>query len=231
VDGTSGGVPGGNIRNAYLYNPRRVSLVGHQSLTPEVLATYGVDDPTAFTDTRKPLLATFLFNDKEFMVINNHLSSRSGSTPIFGGPQPFVQAGETAREAQVAALHQVVETIIEAATTRNPNSRRAPRLLVLGDFNTFQFTNDLTEILPGTGKERLLWNLVDGLTDDAVYSYNFEGNSQVLDNTFVSKLLRSVARYDIVHVNVDYPRIDNSVASDHEPAVVRLNLRQRFTHE
>ena len=70
---TSGGVPGGNIRNAYLYNPARVELVDYESLTPEVLAAYGVSNPDAFSGTRNPLLATFKFTGKELKVINNHL--------------------------------------------------------------------------------------------------------------------------------------------------------------
>jgi endonuclease/exonuclease/phosphatase family metal-dependent hydrolase len=226
VDGTSGGVPGGNIRNAYLYNPARVELVDYESLTPEALAAYDVSNPDAFSGTRNPLLATFKFEGKEFKVINNHLSSRFGSTPIFGGPQPFVQAGEAEREAQVTALNEVVGEIISKTKNRNPNVSKAPRIVVLGDLNTFQFTDDLSEMLPGTGCDQVLWNMVNSLTDDEVYSYNFEGNSQVLDHIFVSNLLRPIAQYDIAHVNVDYPRVDDSVASDHEPSLVRLNLRQ-----
>jgi predicted extracellular nuclease len=226
VDGTSGGVPGGNIRNAYLYNPERVELVDYASLTPEALAAYNVSNPDAFNGTRNPLLATFKFEGKEFTVINNHLTSRFGSSPIFGGIQPFVQAGEAEREAQATTLNQVVNNLIDSAKTRNPNASKAPRILVLGDLNTFQFTDDLSELLPGSGCDQILWNLVDTLKDDEVYSYNFEGNSQVLDHIFVSELLRPISQYDIVHVNVDYPRTVNPVASDHEPSLVRLNLRE-----
>jgi hypothetical protein len=32
---------------------------------------------------------------------------------------------------------------------------------------------------------------------------------------------------DIVHVNVDFPRIDNSVGSDHEPLVLRVRMGLR----
>jgi predicted extracellular nuclease len=81
-------------------------------------------------------------------------------------------------------------------------------------------------MLPGTDCDQVLWNMVDSLKEDEVYSFNFEGNSQMLDHVFVSELLRRIARYDIVHVNVDYPRVDDSVASDHEPSVVRLNFNK-----
>ena len=76
------------------------------------------------------------------------------------------------------------------------------------------------------GCDQVLWNLVDRLKDDEVYPFKFEGNSQVLDHIFVNELLRPIAEFDIVHVNVDYPRVDNSVASDHEPLVVRFNFRK-----
>ena len=69
VDGTSGGVPGGNIRNAFLYNADRVKLVDFESLTPAMLTNLGVSDPNAFFGTRNPLMATFKFDGKEKFLI------------------------------------------------------------------------------------------------------------------------------------------------------------------
>ena len=50
---------------------------------------------------------------------------------------------------------------------------------------------------------------------------------QVLDQALVSRALRHRARTDIVHVNVDYPRVDDTIASDHEPLVTALRLVKR----
>ena len=225
VDGTSGGVPGGNIRNAFFYNPDRVSLVDYVSLTPEVLADIGVTDPDAFLGTRNPLQATFKFRGKEFTVVNNHLSSRFGSTPIFGGPQPFAQAAEANREAQTGTLNEVVDSLIDQAQGNSVHASKAGRVIVTGDLNTFEFTNDIAEILPGTGSDRVLTNLIDGLSDDNVYTFNFEGNSQVLDHMLVTDNLLDGAAFDIVHVNVDFPRVDASVGSDHEPLVGRFAVK------
>jgi predicted extracellular nuclease len=224
-EGTSGGIPGGNIRNAFLYNADRVKLVDFVSLTPDVLGELGVSNTNAFDGTRDPLLGTFKFRGKEFKVINNHLTSRFGSTPIFGGPQLFVQAGETEREAQAKALNEVVNALIDAAKGNSKRASKAARVIVLGDLNTFEFTNDLTDILPGTGSDRVLTNLIDSIADDNVYTFNFEGNSQVLDHFFVSDNLLAGAKLDIVHVNVDYPRIDDTVGSDHEPLVGLFQLK------
>ncbi|MDV3349313.1 choice-of-anchor I family protein [Leptothoe sp. LEGE 181152] len=218
-DGTQGGVPGGNIRNAYLYNPDRVTL--------DSFAT--IDQAPAFDGTRLPLVANFEFNGNLVTVVNNHLTSRFGSSPVYGGPQPFVQAGEEEREAQAQALNDFVDNIVAT----NPDAK----VIVLGDLNTFEFTNDLAEILPGTGDERVLTNLVDqAVADDDAYTFIFDGNSQVLDHIFVTDSLLDGAEFDIVHVNNDFPRDDNGaqftdtvVASDHEPLVARFTLEETVT--
>ncbi len=215
VDGETGGVPGGNIRNAFLYNPDRVTLQEAVTLEVEQLTELGIDDPTTFDGTRDPLLGTFLFNGNEITVVNNHLTSRFGSTPIYGSQQPFTQAGEANREAEVLALNQIVAALLVQDPTAN--------VVVLGDLNTFDFTNDLTEILPGTGDDQILTNLItDRLVDDEAYTFIFQGNSQVLDHVFVTDGLldRGQAEIDIVHVNNDFA----TFASDHEPVVTRFTL-------
>ena len=219
-DGTSGGVPGGNIRNAFFYNPERVELVEFISLKPDVLAAAGVSNPDAFAGTRDPLVGVFGFRGREIVVVNNHLTSRFGSTPVYGGPQPFIQAGEAEREAQVGALNELVNLVLAFDPSAN--------IAVVGDINTFQFTNDLTDILPG--EDGVLTNLIPpvgtkrGVDRNNIYTFNFEGNAQVLDHVFVSAGLLKGARLDIVHVNVDFPRVDDSVGSDHEPLVAKLRL-------
>ena len=226
-DGTSGGVPGGNIRNAFLYNADRVKLVDFVSLTPDVLEDIGVSDPDAFAGTRNPLMATFKFRGKEFTVVNNHLTSRFGSTPIFGGPQLFIQAGETERAAQTGALNEVVDSLLAGANGNPDHASKAGRIMVVGDLNTFEFTDELTDILPGTGADRVLTNLInsdDVQADDNVYTFIFDGNSQALDHFFVTDNLLGTAEFDIVHVNVDFPRVDPSFGSDHEPLVGRFSL-------
>ena len=101
--------------------------------------------------------------------------------------------------------------------------------MVVGDLNTFQWTNDLADILPGAGPDRVLTNLLpaklEGTDKDNVYTFNFEGNSQALDHFFITDGLWQQARFDIVHVNVDYPRVDSSVGSDHEPLVASFKLK------
>jgi predicted extracellular nuclease len=82
-----------------------------------------------------------------------------------------------------------------------------------------EFTDEMTDTLPGVGADRVLTNLVDSVDDDNVYTFNFEGNSQVLDHMFVTDNLIGGASFDIVHVNVDFPRVSNAVGSDHDAMV------------
>ncbi len=212
VNGETGGIPGGNIRNAFLYNPERVEAKEITTLEEAELAALGVSDPTTFDGTRDPLLGVFQFNGEEITLINNHLTSRFGSTPVFGAQQPFVQAGEAEREAEAKALNEVVDALLAG----NP----AANVVVLGDLNTFEFTDELTEDLPGVGSERVLTNLIDKLEGDEAYSFIFEGNSQLLDHIFVTDNLLNKAEIDIAHVNVDF--LD--FVSDHEPVVAKFRL-------
>jgi predicted extracellular nuclease len=212
IDGTLGGAPGGNIRPAFLYNPARVSLISHESLTAAVLGRAGIADSLAFKDSRNPLVAAFEFTGRRFTLINNHLSSRFGSTPVFGAIQPFVQAGEDQRAAQTGALHAYVAHLLAA-------DRRA-RVAVLGDLNTFEFSDDLTDILPGAAP--ILTNLLVKTGDDERYSYNFQGNSQLIDHFFVTGDLLQGGELDLVHLNVDFPTVGTVEASDHDPLVARF---------
>lgn len=212
ADGRPGGAPGGNIRNAFLYHPGRVRLLSHRSLTPSVLATAAARDTLAFTDSRDPLEGVFQFRGRRLSVVGNHLSSRFGSTAVFGAIQPFVQAGEAARVAQARALHDYTAHLLAA----DPGAR----VIVLGDMNTFESSHELAELLPGS--PAALHPLLPLVPPDQRYSYNYEGNSQMLDHVFVSRALLRRAELDVVHLNTDFPTLPGRTASDHDPLVARL---------
>ncbi len=188
VNNTQGGAPGANIRTAFLYNPDRVDLVEFFALDAGVLLAAGAD-PTAFDGTRIPLVGVFEFKGVEFTAISVHNTSRFGSTPIFGGPQPFVQAGEAEREAESKALNQYVDSLLAG----DPDAH----VMVAGDFNTFEWTDELLEDVPGP--EPALNNLVPfndkspdkglHLGQEDFYSFIFDGNSQMLDHFFVTSSL------------------------------------------
>jgi len=212
ADGRPGGAPGGNIRNAFLYNPARVRLVSRRSLTPSVLASLGSPDSLAFRNSRDPLEGVFDILGRRISVVNNHLSSRFGSTPVFGAVQPFAQAGEAARAAQVRALHAYAARLL----ADDPEAR----IVVLGDMNTFEFTDELAELLPGL--PATLHPLMPLVPPEDRYSYNYEGNSQALDHVFVSSALLPGAELGVVHLNTDFPAPPGRTASDHDPLVARF---------
>ena len=215
-----GGIPLGNIRNAFLYDPRRARLIEGTGLTREVLSERGVSVPDAYDFSRDPLEGVFWYRGHRVVVLNNHFTSRFGSTPIFGGPQPFVQFGEETREAQSLAMNEVTQWWLDQEDDAN--------VVVLGDLNTFEFTNDLAEILPGTGETQILYNLFELDQSDNRYSFIFDGNSQALDHIFVTESLLEGARFEFVQVNVDFPRrFEDTTGSDHEPLLARLKIRGR----
>jgi hypothetical protein len=87
---------------------------------------------------------------------------------------------------------------------------------VLGDLNDFEFSNTI-QVLKGG----LMTDLMDTLPLVERYSYDFEGNSQTLDQIVVSNAL--VGRpftYDVVHVNSEFA----DQASDHDPQVARFDV-------
>lgn len=225
----TGGAPGGNIRNAFLYNPERVSLVDSEPLTdPQDQAT-NPDNP--FFGSRIPLSATFEFNGEEVTVISNHFSSKGGSSAILGLDQPFeelqngaqkdlpqatlddldpadrfVNGSYNEREAQAQALKDFVDGL----STDN--------IVALGDFNEFEFVDIVQDTLGSS-----LTNLVETLPEDERYSFIFQGNSQTLDHILVSDTLAETAQFDIVHVNAEFPDTAQK-ASDHEPLLASVNL-------
>jgi len=209
-----GGAPGGDIRNAFLYNPDRVDLVEGSVNT----LTDGGDDSFPFFEGRIPLEATFAFNGEEVTLLNNHLSSKGGSAPILGTEQPFdarqedpdVNGSLDQRRDQAGAVAARVEEILVA----DPDAK----LVVLGDLNEFEFVSPVAEIL---GEN--LTNLTDTLPEDERYSFIFQGNSQSLDHVLASEALAEGAEFDVVHVNAEFAETD-ARASDHEPLVARFSL-------
>jgi Ca2+-binding RTX toxin-like protein len=210
----NGGQPGGNIRTAFLYDPSRVNLVNGSVQTIGSQAAGG-----AFAAGRLPLVATFGFSGQEVTIVNNHFSSKGGSAPILGTAQPFearqedttVNGSLNERQAQSLA----VQGFVNGVQGTNPNAK----VVVLGDFNEFEFISPLKDLVTNSK----LNNLSETLPENERYSYIFQGNSQYLDHILVSNSLKDGAAYDAVHVNSEFAET-NQRASDHDPLLVGLTL-------
>lgn len=198
-----GGQSGGNIRVGFLYNPERVEL-NEDSLSRL--------NGSAFSDARKPLVAEFDFNGETISVVNNHFTSKGGSTPIFGQVQPFINGNEDKRNAQASIVRDYVAGLLD-------NDADA-KVVVLGDLNEFQFN---TPLLTLKGEAfALLTDLIETLPLLERYSYLFEGNAQALDHILVSPGLAGRAEFDAVHINAEF----SEQASDHDPLLTRLSFGQ-----
>lgn len=229
---TSGGQPGGNIRNAFLYKSDRVTLEPDsiRSIQSEDQQT-NPDNP--FFDSRLPLVATFNFDGEDVTLVNNHFSSKGGSAPILGIEQPFEERQEDPtvngsldeRQAQANA----VKNFVDFAGSENT--------VVLGDLNEFEFVSPVEDILGQTlplvdesgnpinyfAPFQNLVNLTNILPEDERYTFIFQGNSQSLDHILVSENLAEEAEFDIVHTNVEFAETLER-ASDHEPLLASLHL-------
>ena len=221
VDLADGGEPGGNIRVGFLFNPARVTFVdrpgGDATTAVEVVAgpnrkprlsvSPGRIDPasSAWTNSRKPLVGEFVFNDKTIFVVANHFNSKGGDQPLFGRFQPPTRSSEVQRLAQATEVREFVGAI--QTFDRNAN------IVVLGDINDFEFSPTVDKLTEGGA----LVALMKTLPVNERYSYVFQGNSQTLDQILVGGRMKTID-YDVVHINAEF--FDQ--ASDHDPQVVRI---------
>ena len=214
-ENTQGGVPNGNIRVAYLYNDDRVDLVeGSLTAVNETLLTEaGVTDADAFNGSRLPLEVQFAFNGEVVTIINNHFYSKGGSDDLFGANQPAEENGADRREEQATALNDYVDTLLASDPDAN--------IVVVGDFNDFEFSDPLDIIEGGAGDDQILFNQVETIAiDEDRYSYIYQGNAGTIDQFLVTENLVAGTDFDMVHINADF----TDPASDHDPILGLITL-------
>ncbi|MGW1283632.1 endonuclease/exonuclease/phosphatase family protein [Streptomyces sp. NPDC002586] len=223
VNDQDGGQPGGNIRQVFLFNPERVSFVdraGGDSTTAvgvtkvdgtaQLTVSPGRIDPAnaAWKDSRKPLAGEFVFHGKTVFVIANHLASKGGDQGLTSRYQPPTRSSEIQRHAQATEVNAFVKDILKVQKNAN--------VVALGDMNDFEFS-DTAKILEGDGE---LWSAIKSLPKSERYTYDYQGNEQVLDQILISPAIRRgcAFAYDSVHVNSEF----NDQISDHDPQVLRF---------
>ncbi|MFF3360004.1 endonuclease/exonuclease/phosphatase family protein [Streptomyces misionensis] len=222
VNDQDGGEPGGNIRQVFLFNPERVSFVdraGGDSTTAvgvtkvhgkaELTASPGRIDPAsaAWQSSRKPLVGQFVFRGKTVFVIANHLVSKGGDQPLTGQYQPVTRSSENQRHAQAVEVNAFVKDILKVQKNAN--------VLAVGDMNDFEFSGT-AQILEGDGE---LWSAIKSLPAGERYTYDYQGNAQVLDQILISPAVRrDDFAYDSVHINSEF----HDQISDHDPQVLRF---------
>lgn len=232
IDNADGGAPGANIRVAYLVNPERVEIVDRgdagamdevsvqgtgrsvrYSLSPGRIGTstpcfLGEGSSDESEGTRKSLALEVVFGGETYFLINNHLKSKRGDDPVFGAVQPPVRHTEPQRLCQTELIASVAEEILD----RDPEAN----VIVVGDLNEHEFRPPMMPF-----EEAGLINMIKRVPIQERYTYNYLGNSQVLDHILVSDSLADRSRLLIPHVNSDFP--DTVAASDHNPLLLTIH--------
>ena len=224
VDGKDGGKPGANIRVAYLYNPKRVTLIGKEKGGSEEAARFvnghleknpARIDPTSvhFEKVRKSLAAEFEFKGERIVVIANHLKSKLGDDAIYGSNQPSVENTKAKRIEEA----KILNAFIKEGLRQNPNLK----FVLTGDFNDFEFSDSVKTIV---GNE--LVNLMAEHEAGDRYSYFYRGSNQSLDNILISKNIKDKVVFSPVHINASFME-EHGRASDHDPVVVQIDFSKK----
>ncbi len=245
-DDTSGGQPGGNIRNAFLFREDRVEIEAGSLraldgeggvITTGTALDQASDASNPFFATRLPLVADFRFNGETVTVVNNHFSSKGGSDVLFGTDLPPLNNGEIERAAQAQVVNDFVDSLVAA----DGNAR----VVVMGDLNEFQFEEPI-RVLTGegtvtgyrigsdgrpvatyaeTGDAPVLTDMAGSLPANERYTYSFEGNGQTLDHLFATATLADGAQFDVVHINSEFA----DQVSDHDPVLASFEINGEAT--
>ena len=233
---SDGGKPGGNIRQAFLYNPSNVKLsqsTNNRIGAPDESIDFNTDgvpsvnpgriDPTnkGFSRSRKPLVAVFdvscggKADVERLWAINLHLSSKMASSPQYGQLQPPKNGGLEGRNNQIGIVSEFVKLLLE----------KDEKVMVLGDMNENEYVHPLRTFTnsKSDGGLGMVETIVEYVHPSERYSYIFGGNGEQLDHIFVSSGIREGIESEIVHLNTYIKR--GKSMSDHDPVVTLLNLR------
>ncbi|KAK0433479.1 Endonuclease/exonuclease/phosphatase [Armillaria borealis] len=230
-DGKDGGQPGGNIRQAYLYNADKLQLVSGmpagtslESLEvfadsgglPTLSLNPGRIDPTneAWEDSRKPLVAEWeTSSGAKLFTINVHFVSKGGSTSTQGDPRPPVNSPIEQRTSQVGVTSSFIKSILDIDDSAN--------IVIAGDFNEYVQTRSVFASL-----QEVLEDIdgVAGIADVERYTYVYDQNTQQLDHIFISSaIVKRGVETEHIHVNNWSPSYDDRT-SDHDPTVGKIRL-------
>jgi uncharacterized protein len=212
-DDQDGGEPGGNIRPGFIYQANRVTLVPGTKGTATQAVTV-VNRPTgvnlslnpgriqpgdlAFSDSRKPLVAKFTFQNQPLFVITNHFASKRGGA-----------ATDPKREQQAKLVNDFTQQLLSQDAKAN--------IVVMGDINDTPGSATLTGL-----KGNELTSLTESLPKSDQFTFKFSGKLQQIDYILVSQNLKTQAAplIDIVHTNVNFPQ----AVSDHDPVLAQFTF-------
>ncbi|KAK9818832.1 hypothetical protein WJX74_009299 [Apatococcus lobatus] len=251
---TTGGQPGGNIRNAILYDPEFVHLLpatqGPGNATDSVEPTLddgghmilshnpGLIDPTSYLwlESRRPLVAHFQHcgTGRTFVVVVCHLRAKFEGQ-LYGIRQPpfngGLRDGPVSRDNLTMAGGRTEQGIrIRSWVDSVSAVDNAAEIIVAGDMNEFQSVGPLDDDVEGSltnGPEGLV-DLITTLPAEDRFSYTFQGNSEVLDHVLVRQRSANQTSYEEIHINAFMPHAQQ--ASDHDPPIAKIDLSSSSLH-
>lgn len=205
AENANGGESNGNIRNAILYNPDRVSFI-EGSLRQ--ISDNTPADGDGYRNSRKPIVGDFMFHGEKVTFVGVHNYSRLGSDELFGQNQPPVNSGDARRTDQNTAIRDFVR----AAMADDPDAN----IVIGGDFNAFHYETTM-RMLEADGQ---MTNLVWSLDPTDRYSSAYQGSNEQIDHLLVSSRLAGSAQFDNVHMNSNQPY--GTSPTDHDAVLARL---------
>lgn len=248
ADGEDGGMPGGNIRVAYLVNTKRAKINLRGNAGSKTEGDVSLKDgrltlnhnpvrigteTDAFARTRKPLLLEVEFNGEKIFLINNHLSSKRGDDNEWGNVQPPVRKSEVIRNQQAGFLGDFIKRMLGL----DENAK----IIVVGDMNEHGFRPPM-RTLEASGVRNIADVLIEAgkYYADRAYDYIFGGNSQDLGPAYATKAL-VISAFEYVHANSEFPkgngrsqgaggRPDEQIpeqVSDHDGAVFLVEVAEK----
>lgn len=206
------------------------------------------DGTTSLLNDRPPLRLRAVVNHANgarfpLTVIANHLRSLKDMDALTPGANGWSTDGERVR-AKRAAQAAYLAGLVQRFQQDDP----AEKIVLLGDFNAFEFNDGYVDVLGIVKGEEapaeqvvtyvdspLTTPLIDGsqlIADPAErYSYVFDGNAQTLDHVLVNEALVLAAdllQVDHARINADFDVVDFGDAakptrvSDHDPVRLRI---------
>jgi uncharacterized protein len=229
----------GGIDVGFLVKSTRVSAI---SVTQEgKTATYVTPEgATALLNDRPSLVLVAEASRPDaspfrFTVVANHLRSLNGA-------ETNDAEGRRIR-AKRRAQAEWLANFVQARQTADPSER----LILVGDFNAFEFSDGLVDMIgtilgtPAPANQVVLAspaivnpplvNLSASEPADQRYSFTFDGNAQSLDHALArSMVLPWIAKTRHAHLGSDFPETFRNTATrperiaDHDALVVYLNV-------
>jgi predicted extracellular nuclease len=227
----------------------RVSVVDVTQVGKDTLFT-NPDNSTAPLNDRPPLVlratvarpAALGGGSVPFTVIVNHLRSLNGVDDTTAGSNGWATEGDRVRNKRRAQA-EFLANLIQSRQTADPTEK----IITVGDMNAFRVNDGYVDVIgtvlgtPAPADQVVLaspdlvnpdqTDLVDTLTADQQYSYNFDGNAQTLDHVIVNpNALAILDRFAYARDDADQPVKDYENGaipdriSDHDQPVAYFSL-------